>query len=139
MVDRVKWRRDQDERIRDTRRSVYVEFLGALHRARESHWRLAGGTVPDGRSREAAAREVLHESQVWHAGERLLISAPQSVVDAVDRVVERLRSVRDVVAAGASSNSAEFEEAEKAYAMALVTLRATMREDLGVEPIAMTT
>lgn len=45
VVDRAKWRRDQ---AREKRRTVYVEFLGALHIARESFWQLSRGVILPG-------------------------------------------------------------------------------------------
>ena len=134
VVDRVRWRRDQERQGRETRRTVYVEFLGALHTARESFWLLSRGVIPPGKSLEDAAREVLHISQVWITGERLLITAPQTVIDVVDIVTKELRRLRDVVGAGHTNESPEFHQAESTYVDALINLRATIRNDLDIRP-----
>jgi hypothetical protein len=133
-VDRAKWRRDQERQARETRRTVYVEFLGALNTARESLWTLSRGIIPPGKRREDATREVLHESEVWITGERLLITAPQTVIDVADTATKELRHLRDVVSAGYTTESPELRQAESTYVDALMNLRATIRNDLDVPP-----
>lgn len=134
VVDRVKWRRDQDRQARETRREVYVEFLGALHTARESFWSLSRGIIPSGKGLEDAAREVLPESGLWMTGERLLITAPQNVIDVVDLVIKELRHLRDVVRTGYTEESPEYRQAESTYTDALVNLRTAIRNDMDVRP-----
>jgi|SRR5450631_436309 hypothetical protein len=134
VVDRAKWRRDQEQQAREKRRAVYVEFLCALHTARESVWLLSIGIIPPGKSLEDAAREILPKSEVWIAGERLLITAPQTVIDVADMVTKELRHLRDVVGAGYTDESPEYRQAESTYVHAVVNLRATIRNDLDVRP-----
>lgn len=113
---------------------MYVDFLGALHTARESLWVLSMGIIPPGKSLEDAAREVLPQSGLWMTGERLLIAAPQTVIDVVDITTNKLRHLRDVVGAGYADESTEYRQAESTYVDAVVNLRAAIRSDLDAQP-----
>ena len=138
-------RRDRQQRDRDgghVRREVYVGFALALNAAHdglrqlgdaaEAEAEAANGTGNEAANeRPAAANRVLTEAGLYGARERLLMIATAPVAAAGEAVFLRLGGIRDVIRAGARTESQEYHDAYHQWAEAVWRFRMAVRSELG--------
>ncbi len=130
VADVIRSRRDRGHGDESQRRADYVDFLVALS---STHGRLRAIARQglDGRALHVASREVIGETGLHLAYEKLLISAPVVVGGACETVLLRLRKVRDAIGAGAKLNDRTYHDAFHPLQEAVWQLRSTFRTDLG--------
>lgn len=123
----VAWKRESKARKRETLRSAYVAYLGALGQARDviSH---ASREAEPKRSETAWSATRLHD--VYGRQYALELVAPQSVRDRTPEVNDKLVEYRTVVLDGAQWGSDEVTAARAALRDARATLMEAMRTDL---------
>jgi hypothetical protein len=132
LADRVRWRRESEQRGRDVRLEVYGRFLTALNEAAESLWVVGLG---DRRPAEPERLDELLRAEVHRAGlyslrEQIMILAADNVRRSADLAVDRVREYRDCLIGGSDSGSAEEIAATDAYKAAVKELRDAMRVDV---------
>jgi hypothetical protein len=137
LVSRMQWRHQQDGRWYDIRRETYVDFLTAVNKSYEALWALGLGEYESSLPLLGASREILRSSGVYEARQRVIISAPQSVINACEEVFQRLKEVRDIIGNGHDADSREFKEVDGYYRLGILGLDKAIRADLHVrDPIA---
>lgn len=132
LADRVRWRRELDQRARDARRELYGRFLTALNEAAESLWVVGLGDrrqeVPE-RLDELLRAEV-HRTGLYSYREQVMILGTAEVVRSADHSVDRVREYRDCLLNGLVGGSNEEMAAMDAYKTSIKALRQAMRTDL---------
>jgi hypothetical protein len=124
-------RRDRRQRDRDdeqVRRETCVDFVLALNAAHTA-LRAAGNSSEQGDDRRAAANRALTEADVFGARERLLMTAPASLVAAGETTFARLIAIRNAITGGAKTRSQEYHDAYHPFAEALWRFRLAVRAD----------
>ncbi|MYU55361.1 MULTISPECIES: hypothetical protein [Streptomyces] len=132
-LDRHRWRRDQRDRISDTRRALYGEYLASLSKARNVFRSLARDADLGPTERERAARDGF--APCYEIRYQMSITASVAVVAASEDAFRRLRDVRDHAAAGALAGDEAYSGGRAEYETALTKLRAAMRHELGAEQL----
>lgn len=94
-VERVRWQRDQRRQLDEVRRQVYVRYLTAIVETEGALHRLAS-TAPDAVDVQAAM-EAWRDHRVDLCREELRLIAPPAVVEAADRVHDRLVDLRNAL------------------------------------------
>jgi hypothetical protein len=135
-ADRVRWRRDQDLRRREERRSAYGTYLAALHTTSEEIRAVSLGEHSVETTRQSAARTAFRSAHLNACREQLVLLAPEPIVRASDGTFTALRDLRDVVGRGGDLNSPDYQQILTRYQAALTTLRTAMRVDLGGPALA---
>lgn len=136
ITDRVKSGRERRDHWMSLRREVYVAYLTALHQANEGMRAVSLGEHPAELSRESAARAAFRAAGVTPAREHVVLIAPQRVVVAADAAYLALRALRARIAQGENVKSPGYEPVLLSYGEKLQALRNAVREDLGVEALA---
>jgi hypothetical protein len=131
LADRVRWRRDQDQRRLEALRNAYGTYLAALHTTSEEIRTVSLGEYPPETSRQSAARSAFRSAKLTACREQLVLLAPQQIVRAGDETFTTLRELRDIVAHGGDIDLPEYQQVLKRYQAALHELRNVMRADLG--------
>ncbi len=135
LADRIRWRREREDRETMARRQLYAEYTAALSRVRTALHESAQGTGRAAPGTEEHAREVRERFLAPGAYEirhQLAITAPADVVEAARSAFLALRTTRDRVLEGVPADSAAYAELEAETDAAIAELRRVMRRDLGV-------
>jgi hypothetical protein len=132
LADRARWRRELQQRTRDTRRELYGRFLTALNESSESLWVIGLG---DRRQEEhdrldELLRAAVHRTGLYSYREQVMIVAADNVAHSADRAVDCVRAYRDCLIDGARSGSREERAAMGAYKASIKELRHEMRTDI---------
>lgn len=130
-ADRVRWRRDQDQRRHETLRTAYGGYLAALHATSEQIRAVSLGEHEPETPRTQAARAAFRSADLSAGREQLVLLAPARIVRAGDDAFRTLRELRDIVGEGAGLDAPDYQRVLGRYQAALRQLRDTMREDLG--------
>lgn len=129
LLDRSRWRREQDDRLTGVRRALYGDYLACLSRARNAFRGLARDRDLPPAERERAAREQF--APCYGMRYQVSITAAPDVYAASEDAFRRLRDVRDLAAAGTLAGDEAYSGGRAEYEAALTRLRAAMRRDLG--------
>jgi hypothetical protein len=130
-ADRVRWRRDQDQRRHEVRRDAYAAYLAALHAGSEGIRAVSLGDYSTATSRQSASREAFQAAKLRPTREQLVLLAPEPVVRVSDEAFRALRELRDLVGDGHTLDAEDYQVILQQYQSALATLRNLLRVDLG--------
>ncbi|MDX3072552.1 hypothetical protein [Streptomyces sp. MI02-7b] len=130
LADRHRWRRDRVALDRDTRLKAYAAFMGALADVYAQLWEIARDGRPVEEAR-AAAHEVFASSPLYPLRYELALIAPWEVMDPVNRAFWKVRSLRDLVAGGVTTEAPGLGRQGRDYLAAAEEAQAAMRRDLG--------
>jgi hypothetical protein len=136
IADRNRWKREDAKEAVRLRLDVYTQYTTTVKVLGETLRALAQREYPSGEERALALREAFRDSGVAVASERMWLIAPQPVVDAANGVFHCLRRICDGYADGAAVGSPEDRARWERRGTAAAEMRALMREDLGVGPLA---
>ncbi|MGW0960786.1 hypothetical protein ACWD4K_17495 [Streptomyces gelaticus] len=128
-LDRHRWRREQAQRVIDTRRVLYGEYLAALSRARNDFRVLARDLNTAPAERDVSARTSF--APCYEIRYQVTITASAAVVAASEKTFRRLRDVRDLAGAGTLAGDERYSGGRREYEDALAELRTAMRQELG--------
>ncbi|MFG3281585.1 hypothetical protein [Streptomyces sp. NPDC048111] len=131
LLDRSRWRREQEDRITAARRVLYGEYLACLSQARNDFRSLARNQTAGLAERERSARDSF--APCYGVRYQMSITAASSVVLASESAFRRLRDVRDLAAAGTRAGDVDYSGGRAEYEAALTRLRDAMRRDLGAD------
>jgi hypothetical protein len=129
-------RRDRRQRDRDDerfRRETYVDFVLALNAAHNG-LRDVGDSATPADDRRAAVNRAIAEAGLFAARERLLMTAPASLVEAGETTFARLIAIRTAITGGAKTRSQEYHDAYHPFAEALWRFRLAVRTDFRQQP-----
>jgi transcriptional regulator with XRE-family HTH domain len=110
-----------------------MSFVLAVDRAHNALRAVARSPLRE-QARQDAANRVVHDSAVYSARERLLISADLAVVEAGEDAFLRLIDLRKAVNAGADLDSQIYHAAYHRFAEAVWRLRMAVRTSAGRQP-----
>jgi hypothetical protein len=128
--EHVRWRRTvRDNRLQD-RRNLYVDCLVALRRAHEAMRLAADEDHASPQARAAKIRQLFQASGCDEARERLILTATDSVMSAIDASYHSLREVREILASGCTLTSESYQTARQAHGDATRAARVVLRRDL---------
>jgi hypothetical protein len=128
--EHLRWRRTvRDNRLQD-RRTMYADCLVALRRAHEAMRLAADEEYSDPQARAAKIRQAFQASGCDEARERLVLTAPSDVTEAIDASYHSLRRVRETLASGSTLASHEYDTARQAHGDATRAARTVFRQDL---------
>jgi len=129
LLDRSRWRREQDDRLISARRALYGEYLACLPQARNDFRTLARNRTMGPADRDRSARDSF--APCYDVRYQMSITAASKVVVASEEAFRRLRDVRDLAGAGALAGDEAYSGGRAEYEAALARLRDAMRFDLG--------
>jgi hypothetical protein len=130
LADRIRWRRDQDQRQQESRKEAYAAYLASLHAASEAIRAVSLADHP-AEALTGAARDAFREAGLRSTREQLVLLAPESVVRVADDAFRALRELRDLVGDGHDLESPDYQLTLGRYHAALAASRNRMRADLG--------
>ncbi|MFJ9767258.1 hypothetical protein ACIRUY_25895 [Streptomyces erythrochromogenes] len=132
LADRVRWRRELEQRGKDSRRELYGQFLTALNEAAESLWVVGlGDRRAAGIERlDELLRAEVHRTGLYSLREQVMILATEDVRRVADQAVDRVREYRDCLISGSAGGSPEERTAMDAYKSTIKVLREAMRADM---------
>ncbi|MFI6678182.1 hypothetical protein [Kribbella sp. NPDC050470] len=132
IAERVRWRRERQQRAKDSRRELYGQFLTSLNEAAESLWAVSLGDRrgTDGAPFDETLRGEVHRTGLYSYREQVMILAPEGVRASADQAVDRVREYRDCLMSGSQTGSPVETAAMNAYKAAVKSLRQAMRSDL---------
>src|SRR6185369_4236117 len=125
--ERSRWRREADLKHLDLRRTAYAEYLAALHSTSEGLRDAAEAGVPQ----PPGVRAAFRAGNLYAAREQVELLAPLVVAQTAKRAFRQLRTLRDLVTAGASQEAQAYRQVLAEYQVTLDQLCHRMREDLG--------
>jgi hypothetical protein len=135
VVDRTRWRRDQHQQLTEARRVAYVRFVTAAIETEGALHHLAATTT--GALDQSSAMEVWREHKLALCREELRLIAPPTIVDAAQRVHDRLVDLRNAlttskVTVGVKGNpgSSEWLAVYEPFDAAERNLRQLLRSDV---------
>ncbi|MGW4492974.1 hypothetical protein [Streptomyces sp. NPDC004376] len=131
LLDRGRWRREQDDRLTGVRRILYGDYLTCLSPARNAFRALARNHDLTLAERDRSARDSF--AACYGVRYQMSITAAPEVFTASEDTFRRLRDVRDRAASGALAGDEAYTGGRAEYEAALTRLRDAMRRDLGVE------
>ncbi|MGE7386956.1 hypothetical protein ACQKM2_15900 [Streptomyces sp. NPDC004126] len=132
LLDRSRWRREQDDRLLAVRRVLYGDYLTSLSEARNAFRSLARDTETAPADRARSARESF--APCYGLRYQMSITAGPDVLAASEAAFRRLRDVRDLAASGTRAEDEAYADGRADYETALARLREAMRLDLGTGP-----
>ncbi|WP_371529783.1 CchlQ [Streptomyces sp. NBC_01283] len=137
LADHLRNRHETGRGLSARRRAVYIEFISA---AEACHSRLrqiaqtaraeSGEGGDEGGDLDVVTRAALAEAAIYEVRERLFIDASADVAGAGQVMFERLRTLRSVVATGASQTSPAFHAAYHPYIGSVWSYRVAVRKEL---------
>ncbi|WP_326771134.1 hypothetical protein OG978_48030 (plasmid) [Streptomyces sp. NBC_01591] len=127
-LDRHRWRREQAQRLTDTRRVLYGEYLAALSKARNDFRVLARDLDTALAQRDVSARTSF--APCYEIRYQVTTTASAKVVAASEETFRCLRDVRDLAGAGTLAGDERYSGGRGEYEAALTELRVAMREEL---------
>ncbi|MEU9343753.1 hypothetical protein AB0D74_21335 [Streptomyces sp. NPDC048278] len=131
MLDRGRWRREQDEHLVATRRALYSDYLTSLAQARIAFRSLVRNQDLVPAERERSARDSF--AACYGARYQVAIAAAPDVVTASEDAFRSLRGIRDLAACGTRAGDEVYAGGRAEYEAALARLREAMRRDLGAD------
>jgi hypothetical protein len=132
LADQLRWRREREDRARQTRSQLYAEYSAALMRMRVALNEAAQNAALSREERVCQVRELFLAPGAHELRHQTGILAPTEVINASRTVFRILRDTRDAILEGAEASSAAYAELDESCAAALGELRRVMRRDLGV-------
>ncbi|MFF7394554.1 hypothetical protein ACFZAE_39845 [Streptomyces scabiei] len=129
-VERGRWKREDRRHERDTRTTLYADYLAAVLAAREQMWHASRWSELPHAERTAMARDALRDFQVYPLRHRISLVAPTDIGESAYEVIKRLIDYRDAVIEGAADGDAEFERVRVAFNETRRVLSDRMRSDL---------
>ncbi|MFI6013301.1 hypothetical protein ACIBAG_31560 [Streptomyces sp. NPDC051243] len=135
LSDRIRWRRERDDRRLDTQREIYVAYLTSLHQATQAMRMVSLGDHQAGVSRDLAARAAFRDAALVQTREHIVLTAPEPVVQAADAAFRSLRTLRDRIAQGQNMHSPGYEADLAKYDDGLQALRNAIRKDLRADAL----
>ncbi|MFD6288923.1 hypothetical protein [Streptomyces sp. NPDC060205] len=128
--EQVRWRRTtKDTRLQDLR-NLFVDCLVSFRRAHEAMRLAADEEHPSPQARAAGIRQVFQASGCDEARERVVLTATDEVVSAVDAAYASLRDLREVPAAGATVPTPDYQAAGRAHSRTMAAAREAFRRHL---------
>lgn len=109
VADRIRWHRERSERDRAELRTSFMEYLGALARARDAFSRAEPSQECVGRGHIA-----ISEYGVYAAQHQLELVAPQPILDMARQATLKVLDFHDAVVAGHDADSDECKNAWRA-------------------------
>ncbi|MEV6108977.1 CchlQ [Streptomyces sp. NPDC051940] len=134
LADRLRNRHEDDRGLEGRRRQVYIEFVSAAGLA-HTRLRELAQQGPGSAELDQASRDALVDAGLYEVRERLYIDAGVPVAAAGQRMFERLRALRKVVASGAAMASEAFHDAYHPYIDAVWAYRVAVRSELEGESL----
>ncbi|WP_409055247.1 hypothetical protein [Streptomyces sp. SYP-A7185] len=129
--EHMRWRRTlRDNRLQD-HRNLYAECLVSFRRAHEAMRLAADEEHPSPQARAARIRQVYQASGCDEARERLILTATDEVAAAIDASYASLRTIREVLAAGAGVPTPDYQAARQTHGETTAAARAVLRRHLG--------
>lgn len=128
--DRSRWRREQNAKHLELRRTAYAEYLAALHATSEGLRDAAEAGGPES-ARPSDIRASFRAGNLYAAREQVELLAPMKVAQLAKQAFRQLRALRDLVTAGELQGTQPYREVLAAYQRTLDCLRQCMRDDLG--------
>ena len=134
LTDAVRARRENNREWTDTKRLVYVRFLGALAQA-HSRMVVVAFQEQSLAERRQAVHHAFHSdpqhSEAKSVLRELAITAPDDIYEPAQSVYMQLRVLRDTLAQTTITvDSSEYEELSESFFIALEGLQGVMRADL---------
>ncbi|MEI5102781.1 hypothetical protein RB200_35005 [Streptomyces sp. PmtG] len=136
IADRNRWKREAAQEALRLRLDIYTQYTTTVKTLGETLRALAGQEHPSDDERALALRGAFRESGIASASERMWLIAPQPVVTASNGVFHCLRRICDSYVDGTAVSSPEDHVLWAERGQAAAKMRALMREDLGVGPLA---
>lgn len=129
-VEKLRGKRDRQDKIDSYKRQIYAEYLAALSRTRNELRNAArtSSTPPEERARRAI--EAFKEGKAYELRYQVEMLAPAEVVSASDRAFRTLRDLRDVVESGLMRTGEEYQEKRDAWDLAFADLRSCIRDSI---------
>ncbi|AUH40958.1 hypothetical protein [Streptomyces sp. CMB-StM0423] len=132
LADRLRWRREREDRALESRKQLYADYSAALSRIRTALNEAVHDQTLSGEERRARVRELFLAPGAYELRHQLAILAPETVIAASTRAFKILRDTRDAILEGADATSTDYTDLEDAFDHAVGDLRRVMRADLGV-------
>ncbi|MFJ9816821.1 hypothetical protein ACIRU3_16370 [Streptomyces sp. NPDC101151] len=130
LADRVRRRRETDERARRERRDAHVTCLTKYRPAYEDMHTAATAHRDGPAQREMAVRDAFRASGCDEVRETVLICAPEEMAAVIEDVYASLPELLEVFAAGDPPlGTQEFQERRLWHARAVWAARAAMRAE----------
>ncbi|MER5639499.1 hypothetical protein ABT095_21385 [Kitasatospora sp. NPDC002227] len=130
IADRVRWRRDHQDKQQAARRQLYADYLAALSRTYNEIREAARNTAaPDG-DRARAAVAAFKEGGAYELRYQVSITAPETVEEPSVSAFRALRKLRDLVESGTKYDDPEYVAAREEWDDLFDGLRARIRADL---------
>ncbi|MFF1376003.1 hypothetical protein [Streptomyces sp. NPDC058308] len=130
IVERSRWKREEQRHERDRRTALYADYLAALLSAREQIWHASQWHELPRDERIAMARDSLRDSQVYPVRDRVSLVGPPPIDELAYEIVRRLTAYRDAVIEGVNDSDAEWRPTWDAFNEARAALTIVMKTDL---------
>ena len=131
LTQRVQWRQQMNQQDRDARRELYGAYLTALHETGENLWAVGSGTTkPAKGGLWESAYGAFQAGSLYSLRARIVIVAPDPVVDATRSALIAMRDLRDCIGRGSLADSEEYKAAYRVVSDSQQRLREAMRADL---------
>jgi hypothetical protein len=134
-VDRLRARRDQDDRWQELHRDAFGRYLTAVSEASLAMRQALRVAQLAGQDVSPAVHESLVRSRVYSAYHNLAVVAEESVVAQANDVLIALERARDLLIAGVGLEAPEYRDARATLLAQLARLRDDMRRALGLKPV----
>jgi hypothetical protein len=109
---------------------MYADCLVSFRRAHEAMRLAADEEHASPQARAARIRQAHQASGCDEARERLILTATNEVVTAIDASYTSLRKIREVLASGATVPTPDYQAARQAHRDATEAARNVLRRDL---------
>jgi hypothetical protein len=134
ITDSARARRDRDRKWLETKRLIYVRFLGALTQA-HSRIKVAASRQLPATEKHTVVSQAFHDDPQHAEAKAILtelaITAPEHVHRLALEVYECLRTIRDVLSQPSTTPAdIEFRLASAPFWAGIENLQRVMREDL---------
>jgi hypothetical protein len=129
LVDRHRWRREQELLQRNDLRSAYAAFLQATAETSEILWHVSRGYDSD-ETAHARVRTVLRDSGVFSRQYELLLVANDDMAESTNHLIKLLIGYRDAVVQGLPYDNEETIRRRKEFRRERERLIQVMRETL---------
>lgn len=134
LAQRGQWRRELEQRDRDTRRQLYAAYLAAHHQSGEALWALANGIVnPDHENYLQAAHRAFNSESLYPLRAEIVVFGSKAVADATQEALATLRQLRDCIGQKNLAGSKAYLQAHTSARAKQKNMRSLMRSDLGLD------
>jgi hypothetical protein len=135
--DKVRWRREQLRDRLTVRRELYASYIAALTETHETMREASQDRTLPADARRDAVHRSFREGGAYASRYQIGIMADQKVLDAAETAFQRMRDIRDLLAVGTSTDSAEYKQARLQWGASLRGMQQAMREELGSSSVAL--